>query len=360
MKKKVLVVASTSNHLLTFHMPYIGELKKTCDVFTMARDTDVAFADFNVNFEKKIFSFKHLSVIKQIRKILKENDFDVVFLNTTLAAIIVRCAIKKLKKKPKVVNIVHGYLFGEKDGFLKRKIYLTIEKMFRKQTNDIVVMNNEDYDIATKNKLCLEEVHMIRGMGINGDRFKNTAKPNSGLEEEFVFSFIGELSVRKNQLFLIDFVKKLNKLGIKSKLNLIGDGVLKTKIQKKIKKNKLQDQIKLVGYTANIEKYINGSNYYICASKIEGMPFNILEAMYVGSVVFSSDIKGTVDLIDDFENGVLFKLNDMDDLINKFRLVKNNLTLQNKIRKNAVKTAKKYLFNEVFDENVKLFNELIK
>ena len=50
----------------------------------------------------------------------------------------------------------------------------------------------------------------------------------------------------------------------------------------------------------------------------------------------------------------------MSDLTNKFRLVKNNLTLQNKIRKNAVETAKGYLLKEVFDDNMKIFKDLVE
>ena len=54
MAKKILFVASTSDHLINFHIPYIEELKKENQVFTMAKDTDNKFADFNIDFEKKI------------------------------------------------------------------------------------------------------------------------------------------------------------------------------------------------------------------------------------------------------------------------------------------------------------------
>ena len=359
MRKKVLVVASTSDHLITFHIPYINELKKTCDVYTMGRDTDVAFADFNVPFQKKIVSLNNLKVVKQIKQILIKEQFDVIFLNTTLAAFFVRLAIKGLKNKPRVINIAHSYLFGEKSSFVKRFVYLAAEKFVRKETTNIVVMNNEDYDIAKKNKLCTGEIYKINGMGINGARFNSQAKINKGNEEEYVFSFIGELSSRKNQIFLIKFIEELKKLNIKAQLNLLGEGSQREMLTNYIKKHNLEDRVHLLGYVSNIEEYINNSHFYICASKIEGLPFNILEAMFAGSVIFSSDIKGVVDLIQDFENGILFKLDDMNDLVNKFRLVKNNLAMQEKIRKNAKKTAKKYLLKEVFDENAKLFQSLV-
>ena len=57
---------------------------------------------------------------------------------------------------------------------------------------------------------------------------------------------------------------------------------------------------------------------------------------------------------------LLFETNNMSDLISKFRLVKNNLTLQEKLRENAKKTAQKYLISNVFDSNMDIFKGIIK
>lgn len=362
MKKKILVVASTSDHLVNFHMPYIEKLKETCDVKIMSKDTHQKdFADYNINFEKKIISFNNLKLIRQIKKILKKEDFDVVFVNTTLAAFLVRVAIKFMKKKPYVVNIVHGYLFRQNKHGLKRFGFLMAERFVRKVTNNIIVMNDEDEDIAKIHKLCTGEIFKIRGMGIDDSRLEiKKPKKSFNSSNNFEMSFIGELTDRKNQKFLIKFVKEIKKFSINIRLNLIGAGVLSARLEKYAKKLNVSENISFIGYDRDIRKYLAESDYYISASKIEGLPFNILEAMYFGSIVFASDTKGNVDLIDDLENGVLFKSNDINDLISKFRLVKNNKELQEKICKNAIKTSKKYLLSDVFEENIKILEGFIK
>ncbi len=362
MRKKVLVVASTSDHLKNFHIPYIENLKKNYDVKIMAKDKDGEhFADYNINFEKKIFSFNNIRIVHQIKKILKQDKFDIVFVNTTLAAFLVRMAIKKLKEKPYVVNIVHGYLFGENSNFICKMGFLFAEKITKNVTDNIVVMNEEDEDIAKRHKLCKGEIVKIHGMGIDNTRFSETkSQKKFNIGNDYEVSFVGELTDRKNQKFLINFVKEISKYDINIKLNLIGDGVLKNKLVKLATKKKVLDHVNFLGYDNNIQKYINDSDYYISASKIEGLPFNILEAMHLGAVIFASDTKGNVDLISDLENGVLYKLGDTKDLIAKFRLVKNNKELQQKIRKNAKETSKKYLLNTVFDENMQIFENFIK
>ena len=194
----------------------------------MAKDGDFKYADFDIAFEKKIISFKHCACVRKIYNILKEQNFDTIILNTSLAAWIVRRAIKRLKNKPNVINIVHGYLFDEKSSFVKKFGYVRVEKHFKNVTNSVVVMNNEDLDIVKTYKLAKDHVVKIEGMGIDGERFNKTHEKKYDVKNNPRFSFIGELSARKNQLFLIKFIEKLKKFGFEPTLNLIGWGVQNT------------------------------------------------------------------------------------------------------------------------------------
>ena len=357
-KKKILFVASTMSHLANFHMPYINELKKTYDVFTMAKNDFGFEADFDIHFEKKDFLIKNIGIIKKIRKILKEYKFDVIFLNTTLAAFYVRCAVKGLKNKPKVVNIVHGYLFSKHVGAVKRFALELAEKFVAKQTDNIVTMNREDFEYAKKHKLSKGEVFFIDGMGVDNSRVRINQKERH--DDKIVFTFIGELSARKNQKFLIKAVKALEKFDYNIELNLLGYGVKTQKFINYAKKLKVDKKVNFCGYQKDISKYLENTDFYVSASKIEGCPFNIIEAMMAGKVVFSADIKGAVDVISDLENGVLYKFGNLDSFVSKFRLVKNNLKLQEEIKKNAILTSKKYELDKVFSKNMNLFNNLIE
>lgn len=358
--KKILFVASTSNHLVTFHMPYINKLKEKYEVKIMAKDENYKFADYDIDFTKRIFSGKHLKTINTIAKILQTENFDAIILNTALASFLVRWALKKLKNRPLVINIVHGYFFSEKMNPIAKYFYKWAERSGRKQTDYILVMNDEDYDLAIKYKLCQKKVFKIKGMGIDQTRFENNHKKIEYVSvDNPKFVFIGELSKRKNQMFLIKFINELNKYNIKASLKLVGEGSYRAKLEKKIKKLNLENQIKLVGFDKDIRKYLTQADYYICASVIEGLPFNILEAMYAGCVILSSDIKGSVDVIKDYETGILYKLNDLNDLITKFRLLNNSIELKIKLAKNAHMQIDQYLLKNVFGENIEIIEGII-
>lgn len=358
--KKLLFVASTSNHLVSFHMPYISKLKEKYDVKIMAKDEGDNITDYNIDFTKRIMSCRHFKNIRDIIEILNKEKFDVIILNTSLASFLVRCAIKKSKYKPIVINIVHGYFFGVQTNPFNKFFYKLAEKYVRNQTDYILVMNNEDYDLAIQNKLCTKKVFKINGMGIDEKRFEGYYKK---FEHKSVqdpkFMFIGELSKRKNQIFLLKFISKLRDYDIIATLKLVGEGQCRNKLERKIKKLNIEDQVEIVGYDKHIEKYLKETDYYICASKIEGLPFNILEAMYAGAVILSSDIKGSVDLVKDYETGILYNLNDMKGLISKFRILNNSLEQKIKIAENAHRQADKYLLKNVFIENINIIEGLI-
>ena len=306
--KKILYAASTVSHLERFHQPYIRELKKRAEVLTMG---DGEGADFAIAFDKHFFSLSNLKSILAIRKILKRERFDAVIVHTTLAAFLIRAAMLCMHR-PYVMNVVHGYLFPKKLGGLKDRILLMCEKWMRGMTDDIAVMNAEDMEIAQKHRLCRGKVYFLNGMGIPRQQEIEGSGTDAFAElpiakEDFVCTFVGELSHRKNQSFLIRATKTLSDEGLPIKLVLIGEGADRPLLEQLIAENALQNRVFLVGSKANVPAYLAATDLYVSASSSEGLPFNIMEAMAMGLPILASNTKGQNDLLD---AGCLYPLDD--------------------------------------------------
>jgi len=301
---KILIAASNMVHINNFHRPYIEHFEKMGHhVYVMARGEG---ADFDVPFKKRSLSFSNYRLSYKIRSILKKEEFDVIYLHTSLAAFWVRMALRGVKKKPYVVNTVHGYLFGQNSGWLHNKLYLFCEKLLKKQTDDILVMNKEDYEIAVKNKLCKGQVYLMNGMGVNFKTEEVTPiKRNDG---KISLMYVGEISKRKNQIFLVQAMKKLEDYT----LTLVGDGDGREEIERFVQKNGLGDRVFITGFTKQVYEYIAGCDIYVSASSIEGLPFNIMEAMYLKKPIVASDIKGQSDLL---PRDSLYPFNNMEKYI---------------------------------------------
>ena len=82
---------------------------------------------------------------------------------------------------------------------------------------------------------------------------------------------------------------------------------------------------------------------YVSASTIEGLPFNIIEAMSASLPIVASDIKGQRDLL---PKECLYPLNDEDAYV---ELVKNIC------QKNQDFNIEKYKLNVVVEKNVNLY-----
>ncbi len=304
------------NHINSFHLPYIEKLRADGhEVFTMASGKG---ADFDVKFVKKMVSFGNVKCQMQIRKILKREKFDVLILNTTLAAFNIRFCIPK-KNRPKVINFVHGYMFPTEIKGLRNKIFFFCEKLLRKKTDYILVMNDDDYKIATENKLCIGEVIMTRGMGASVPEESNVPRELiyklHESEGKYIICFVGELYRAKNQRMLICALPEIQIKIPNAVLWFVGDGVDRQFLVDLAEKLNLSNSVYFMGRRKNPFDYIRACDLYVSASEKEGLPFNILEALGCKKTVICSNIKGHRDIIEQGKSGYLYENGNMNELI---------------------------------------------
>lgn len=299
-RPRVLYCASTDTHLLRFHLPYIKALSKTCDVCVMGNGN--AFSH-KAPFCKQMLSPKNLLALLEIRRLLRRERFDLILTHTVLASFLVRLAAKGLSRPPRITVTVHGYLFSEKLRSAKDRLLLLCERLVRGQTDLLLVMNREDLALAKRYDLSQGKIRLIRGMGLPA-RERN-AKPihlrrRLGLSDKHLLClYVGELSKRKNQLFLIRAFHALRQRGEAVFLVLVGDGAERETILEEIRKRHMEDAVFLAGEEKEVYPYLLEADLYVSASRSEGLPFNVLEAMEVGLPILASRVKGQEDLLDD-------------------------------------------------------------
>ena len=317
--KKILYVASRAPHLQRFHEPYLRALRERYEVKTMAAGEGV---DFDVPFEKKIFSPKNLRLIGKIRRILKQERFDCIILNTILAAVTVRLSLRGIKPRPTVLYIVHGFVFSDPPKGFRERLLLLAEKMLRKRTDAYAVMNRADLVAAERHRFG--KIRFLHGMGLPElpppKRDLALRARFLGSEGAFLLTFVGELCKNKNQIFLIRAVKRLREDGVPVRLLLLGEGTSRAELEREVEALALREFVFLPGNVEPVLPYLAASDLYVSASEREGLPFNLLEAMHCGLPILASDVRGQTDLL---EKNSLYPLNDMDAFCQKVKEVLN-------------------------------------
>lgn len=131
----------------------------------------------------------------------------------------------------------------------------------------------------------------------------------------------GSLTERKDPKFILEAFKKIDTETIKNCcLIFIGDGDLYNDFKKFE-----NDQILVKGQVDNVVEYLKASDIYVSASKSEGLPNSVLEAAACGLELILSDIPQHREIFEKDESIVnFFKLNSVDEFINKINKVLNN------------------------------------
>lgn len=332
-RKKILITANTDRHILLCHMPYIKWFEdNNCDV-SVATNTDMQInrcQKINLDMTRKPFSIKNIKAIKKLTENLKKNDYDLIHTHTPVGSVITRLACKFAKTKAKVIYTCHGFHFYKGCPLYYWMIFYPIEKHLMKYTDFLLVMNSEDYNFAKKHFKNIN-VKYINGAGFNKERLQTSTTKSEldelnkeyGLQEgDFIVSYIAEYSKRKRQIQLIKELAKTDIRNQNIKVLLIGDDILKGKVQEEIKKKKLDKCIKTIKFTKQINKFLDASDIVISASRQEGLPLNILEAIYKKKIVIATNCRGNRDLITEGKNG--FIVNSVDEIYDKIKYVKDN------------------------------------
>lgn len=367
--KKVLFVASVIGHIKAFHLPYLEMFKEQGFETHVAAngDMELPFIDIlhNIPFERSPLNRRNISAYKQLKKIITDNEFDVIHCHTPVAAMLTRLVARKARKRgTKVIYTAHGFHFFKGAPKKNWMIFYPIEKLCARWTDVLLTINKEDYTIA-KNKLHAKRVEYVPGVGINLDKFtasklsdieRNEARKALGVSEnDKMLLSVGELSNRKNHEVIIKAIAKLGNNSIR--YFICGTGGLEEYLKKIIDDLQLTQQVKLLGRREDIATLCNCADLFVFPSKQEGLPVALMEAMACGLPIVCSDIRGNVDLIENEKGGYLCKTTDVDAFVENIRMIIDDKELcakMSEINKNNIKT---FELSSVAEEMRKIYFE---
>lgn len=313
--KKVLMVASESSHFKNFHLPYIKRLLDNGVEVHTASNGELSFGEvvhIRLSFKKKLTSPANLGVIAKLAKLIRREHYDAVYTNSTLAGFVGRtAAILSGVKAVECRHICHGYLFNE-DGSARSRLYLAFEKLVRRRTDLLAVMNADDLKIANRHKLG-KEIVFLDGMGLDADKLPQLPeeevqqkREELGVQNgELLFLCVGEFSPRKNQAAILRAFASLKRTDCR--LIFAGDGELLGECRSLAEDLEISGKTVFLGHCTEMNALYRACDCLISASRFEGLPFNVMEALYCGESVIVSDVKGNRDLAADNE---LYPYND--------------------------------------------------
>lgn len=365
--KKIMMLATTDNMIWQFLLPHIKDLQEMGNtVECVCAKTGFWFDElqklglvcYNIPFQRNPFNFKTIKHYKMLKKLQKENNYDIVYCQQAVGGVLGRLIAKKFKIP--CIYTAHGFSFAEGNSKLKNCIFRTIEKTLSKYTTALITMNEWDYNEALKFKA--KKVFKISGIGFDKSKYKNEtlsrgeARKLIGVKDEFVILTVAEYIKRKNYDTMLKTIAELKDLNIK--FEVCGTGRDKELIESQIKELGIADKVNLLGYRKDINNMMKSADIFFLPSHQEGLTLSIIESMNFGLPVVTSNVRGNQDLVDDGISGFVCEQNDYQAFATKIRELIDNKELLQSMSKASKEKAKHYDLANVQKELKSIYEEM--
>lgn len=175
-------------------------------------------------------------------------------------------------------------------------------------------------------------------------------------ENNIVFCTVGRLEHQKGYDMLIKAVSKLKESNYIFRLNVIGEGSQRKKLETLIKNYKLEKYIKLYGFLLNPYEKMSQADVFICSSRSEGFSLVIAEAMILGIPIMTTNCVGPYELIEGGQYGILCE-SSISSLIDNMKYVLNNKNILYEYHKKSILRSKIFNLKQIISEVERLLDE---
>lgn len=343
---KVLLVANVAKeHVNKFHIPTIKYLQsKGCQVdVACSVDAEVPAGDhiYNMSWKRSPFTPRTFKGISELKKLIAENDYDIIYCHTPVGGLVARIASRAARKKgTKVVYCAHGLHFFDGAPLINWLVFYPMEKWMAKMTDMFITINPEDYERVKRDFNRNMLVKMIHGIGVNFDRLN--IDNLDGIRKKYrtemcisqdakVLIYVAEILKNKNQQMLIYALKELHDKGYKMYLLLPGPDHSKGEFHKLAEEFGLKDYVKFLGWRSDIGQLMAASDMCVASSIREGFGINLVEAQYCHLPVVAVTNRGHRAIIKDGENGFLVPMNDSKAMANRVLEVMDDKELYDRL-----------------------------
>ena len=133
------------------------------------------------------------------------------------------------------------------------------------------------------------------------EQIRNQIRKELKIEDQLVIGHIGRFNKQKNHEFLIDIFRVVREKYPDAILLLVGEGHLRTEIERKVDKLGLSSNVKFLGVREDIAQLMQAMDLFLFPSLFEGLPVVLVEAQAAGlncivsdSITSETDITGRI------------------------------------------------------------------
>ena len=178
-------------------------------------------------------------------------------------------------------------------------------------------------------------------------------------KNDFVIGSIMRMERVKNPLFLIDVFKAVHLKEKRAKLMIVGDGSMRTLVEKRIEEYGLKDSVIITGFRKDAKRFYGVFDVFVSTSIKEGFSVSVLEAMASSLPVVVSDSGGVREMVEDGVNGFIIEDFDVEKFKERILLFKDKRLKEEFGRRNKMKVKERFTVERMCEDTLKIYKEVI-
>jgi glycosyltransferase involved in cell wall biosynthesis len=316
--------------------------------------------------------------LKQLPKICKENDIDIVHADVPHMSDVI---LRLIKSNKNTVTTVHTIIEGHKQGILasgldfrdmdaSEKYTLVlfpmlklIQKFYLKRSPTIITVSNWMKGLLEQN-YGIEDINVIHN-GVNHELFSPEKKSNEvrGLNtDKPVVLFSSRLTVAKGAHYLIKAIPEIIRENRDVHFVFSGAGAKESWINILEKEGVDKRYYSFLGYIdySELAGLYARAEVFVVPSLYENLPIRILEAMSSETAVVATNICAIPEAINHDENGILIPPRDSEAIAESVTELLQDNEYAERLARNARKTVlEKFSWEKIGRETEKIYKDVI-
>jgi glycosyltransferase involved in cell wall biosynthesis len=271
---------------------------------------------------RPISPWRDWSAYHELRARFRETRPQVVHTHSSKAGVLGRLAARAVGVKA-VVHTIHGLPFHPYGGTLANQLYIWAERHAARRCDRIVSVAEAMTRQAVAAGVAPPDKFVTVYSGMDVEPFVSARGRRDELRREmgyepdhFVVAKLARLFELKGHEFVIEAARSVIERHPRVRLLFIGDGILKARLQDRVRRAGLSEHVRFAGLVpaAEVPGCLAASDLLVHASLREGLPRAVPQALLTGTPVVAFDLDGAPEVVRPEETGLLVPPEDVPAL----------------------------------------------
>lgn len=249
-----------------------------------------------------------LSAFVATRRLIARLQPAIVHTHMAKAGAIGRLAATATRPRPRTVHTFHGHVLEGYFGGAQQRAFLQLERALARRSDVLVAVSDEIRDELLDLGVGRRGQFEVIPLGIDLERYLAVEGPSGGLRGAIgvgadvpLVGVLGRLVPVKDHRTLLRAVGQLEG----AHLAVVGDGELRAELEGLARELALGDRVHFTGWWADVPGALADLDVVALASRNEGTPVVLIEALAAARPVVATDVGGVRSVVEDGVTGRL-------------------------------------------------------